>query len=214
MKKKPPKKRPANIERGTLRIQITCKFHATERCGARSLCLTRKVYSEQAEIACPRVPKDYQTLMGDVAEHDQHRLQRPVTFSRISKLINSLIIWVEKLSYVKFLEQLHLQLYQLREEEWEALRRGEGETDAMPSRLSQEQQQIVHLQEATAIGVLGQHSHRAQTTVANFQDYCKNIEGKKRSKKLNANRVFLCDKARYKHNGVFMTCFEMWHKAW
>lgn len=37
-----------------------------------------KLSSEQAEVACPRVLKDYQTLMGDVDVHNQLRLQRQV----------------------------------------------------------------------------------------------------------------------------------------
>ncbi|POM76867.1 Hypothetical protein PHPALM_5858 [Phytophthora palmivora] len=144
MKKKPPKKRTANIER-TLRLQSMRKFQASEYCA---------VYSERAETACPRVPKDYQTLMGDVAEHDQHRLQRQVTLSCISKLINSLIMYSLQLS-IKY--------------------------EYQPSQ--------------TAIGAL------ATITPG-------------RTKKFNANRVFLCDKARHKHSRVFIMSFGMWHKAW
>ncbi|POM74126.1 Hypothetical protein PHPALM_8959 [Phytophthora palmivora] len=127
-----------------------------------------KQTGQQAEVACPRVLKDYQTLMGGVDAHDQLRLQRYALLSWTYMLSLLLIMYVhvtsdtrcnlpsntrytykslflglvdlavinayivfnarragtgqKKINHIKFLKQLHLELYQLRDEDCEGLR--------------------------------------------------------------------------------------------
>ncbi|GMF42308.1 unnamed protein product [Phytophthora fragariaefolia] len=44
--------------------------------------------------------------------------------------------------------------------------------------------------------------------------YCSDCKLTTSSKKPMAWRVFLCDKVRHRHNGTLMSCFEIWHKSW
>lgn len=92
-KKKPIKNRPARIERGTFDVtehrQIP-GFRALRWWDNKAVYMLAsggsvemdrvvrrdKQTGEQGEVACPRVLKDYQTLMGGVDVHDQLRLQR------------------------------------------------------------------------------------------------------------------------------------------
>jgi hypothetical protein len=53
-----------------------------------------KLSGSQAEVHCPRVLKDYQTLMGSADVHDQLRLQRQVLLSCTYKLPTILIVYV------------------------------------------------------------------------------------------------------------------------
>ncbi|POM71657.1 Hypothetical protein PHPALM_11741 [Phytophthora palmivora] len=148
-----------------------------------------RLTGEQAEVACPRVLKDYQTLMGGVDIHGQFRLQRyslqlAIKYKKYYKslflglidlaLINAYIVHnagrasdgMRKLGHVKFMKQLHLELCQLREEGWEALLSSDS------------------------------------------------MEGTPSKARPKAWRVFLCDKVRHEHNGRPMSCFDIWHKAW
>ncbi|POM81531.1 Hypothetical protein PHPALM_483 [Phytophthora palmivora] len=159
--KEPPKNRPASIARGT--FEVTDHMHVPGFRALRwwdnkavyvlasgdSVALDRVVRRNrltggQAEVAYPRVLKDYQTLMGGVDIHDQLRLQRyslqlAIKYMKYCKslflglidlaLINAYIVHnarrgadgMRKLSHVKVIKQLHLELCQLREEAWEAL---------------------------------------------------------------------------------------------
>ncbi|KAK1930142.1 hypothetical protein P3T76_014376 [Phytophthora citrophthora] len=99
---------------------------------------------EQHAVACPRVVKDYQTYMGGVDVHDQLRLQwyslqLCIKYKKYYKglflglvdlaIINAYIVFNAaraasehpKMSHVKFLKELHLELCQLRNEDWEIL---------------------------------------------------------------------------------------------
>ncbi|POM58549.1 Hypothetical protein PHPALM_36791 [Phytophthora palmivora] len=42
----------------------------------------------------------------------------------------------------------------------------------------------------------------------------KSVEVKEEVEEAQCHRVILRDKARHKYNGVLMTCFDMWYKAW
>ncbi|KAG3149226.1 hypothetical protein PC116_g24992, partial [Phytophthora cactorum] len=44
--------------------------------------------------------------------------------------------------------------------------------------------------------------------------YCSDCKLTTSSKRPKAWRVFLCDKARREHNGIPITCFDLWHKVW
>ncbi|POM71749.1 Hypothetical protein PHPALM_11638 [Phytophthora palmivora] len=104
-----------------------------------------KQTGQQAKVACPRVLKDYEKRMGGVDVHDQLRLQRyslqlAIKYKKYYKslflglvdlaVINAYIVFndrragtAQKINYVKFLKQLHLELCQLRDEDWEGLLR-------------------------------------------------------------------------------------------
>ncbi|POM71721.1 LOW QUALITY PROTEIN: Pol protein [Phytophthora palmivora] len=116
----------------------------------------KKLTGEQAEVPCPRVLKDYQTLMGGVDVHDQLRLQRyslqlAIKYKKYYKslflelidlaVINAYIIFnarraadgLSKLPHVNFLKQPHLELCQLQEDDWDGLRESD-EATAIPSK--------------------------------------------------------------------------------
>ncbi|ETK83389.1 hypothetical protein L915_11389, partial [Phytophthora nicotianae] len=109
----------------------------------------REKSGEQAEVACPKVLKDYQTFMGGVDVHDQLRLQRyslqlSLKYKKYYKtlflgfldlaIVNAFIVFNKrrakegkgKLAHVKVLKQLHLELVQLQESDWGALCSREG----------------------------------------------------------------------------------------
>ncbi|KAG6572627.1 Pol protein [Phytophthora cinnamomi] len=98
--------------------------------------------AKEAELMAPIVVKDYQTYMGGVDVHDQLRLQRYslqmarryMKYHRSLFLglidlaiINAFLLYNErrvvdgkpKASHVEFLKRLHLELIQLREEDWD-----------------------------------------------------------------------------------------------
>jgi hypothetical protein len=86
------KKRPSTIDRGTFSVSEALQVPGMTMlcwwdnrpvhflCTGGSLQMDRVARREktgaQAEVACPRVVKDYQTYMGGVDVHDQLRLQR------------------------------------------------------------------------------------------------------------------------------------------
>ncbi|KAJ8523578.1 hypothetical protein ON010_g17541 [Phytophthora cinnamomi] len=97
-KKSPPENRPTSIERGT--FEVTEHIHvpglrALRRLDNKAVYIlvsrgseafdrvvrSDKLTIQQAEVACPRLLKDYQALMGGVDVHDQLRLQRRVLLS-------------------------------------------------------------------------------------------------------------------------------------
>lgn len=85
------KTRPAEIPRGTFTVATSSELpvmkavswwdnkpvHLLSVGGSTDFeRVTRRENGVQTEVACPRVLKDYQTLMGGVDVHDQLRLQR------------------------------------------------------------------------------------------------------------------------------------------
>ncbi|KAF1783197.1 hypothetical protein GQ600_18160 [Phytophthora cactorum] len=74
----------------------------------------REKSGEQTEVACPRVLKNYQMYMGGVDVHDHLRLQRCKAIGK------------PKISHIGFLKQLHLELCQLAERDWDTVRRTQG----------------------------------------------------------------------------------------
>lgn len=108
-KKKLPKNRSAHIERGTFEVtehKQILGFRALRwwdnkavymLASGGSVDLDRVVRRDkqtggQTEAVCPRVLKDYQTLMGGVDVHDQIRLQRQVLLRCLYSLSLSLTI--------------------------------------------------------------------------------------------------------------------------
>uniref|UniRef100_H3H361 PiggyBac transposable element-derived protein domain-containing protein n=1 Tax=Phytophthora ramorum TaxID=164328 RepID=H3H361_PHYRM len=104
---------------------------------------------QDAELIAPRIVKDYQILMGGVDVHDQLRLQRySLQLARRYKkyykslflglidlaIVNAYIVFTcgraadgkLKLSHVVFLKQLHLELCQLQQEDWQHILRHRG----------------------------------------------------------------------------------------
>ncbi|KAE8994147.1 hypothetical protein PR001_g17567 [Phytophthora rubi] len=100
----------------------------------------------QAEVACPRILKKYQTFVGGVDVHDQLRLQRyslqlALKYKKYYKglflgfldlaIVNAFIVYnarrfgdgKRKAKHIHFLKQLHMELVQLQECDWDNLRR-------------------------------------------------------------------------------------------
>ncbi|POM74075.1 Hypothetical protein PHPALM_9008 [Phytophthora palmivora] len=220
-----------------------------------------KLTGEQQEVTCPRIVKDYQTYMGSVDVHDQLRLQRQVLYScmyslRLSikykkyyksrflglvdlAIINAFIICnsrramanLSKLSHVKFLKQLHLELCQLREEDWvtlqnnaclqvtpsKRLQRANGRQAAHQPMQNDEWRSDNNQQgRKRRIRVCKVCSLLKGTGNARGGDssiYCSECKQPNTSKKPMAWRVFLCEKMRHTYNGAAMSCFDIWHKA-
>ncbi|OWZ00911.1 LOW QUALITY PROTEIN: hypothetical protein PHMEG_00027797 [Phytophthora megakarya] len=100
------------------------------------------VTAEQAELMAPRVIKDYQIYMGGVDVHDQLRLQR--CYKKYYKslfldlidlvVVNAFIVYKcrrvkdgkRKATHVEFLKKLHLELIQLKPDDWTQLIRHRG----------------------------------------------------------------------------------------
>lgn len=214
-----------------------------------------KLSGEQLEVACPRVVKDYQTFMGGVDVHDQLRLQRYslqlcIKYKKYYKslflglvdlaVINSYIIFnaaraannMPKMSHVKFAKQLHLQLTQLREEDWATLRGDESfqSTPHNPSQAARRRQAehkpLQNDQWRPGNNNLGRKRRTRACKVCSLlkgiddvpggdsSSYCSKCKLKTASKKPLAWRVFLCEKKRHAWNGELMSCFDIWHRAW
>eukprot|EP00644_Phytophthora_capsici_P011837 jgi/Phyca11/106398/e_gw1.12.625.1 len=137
---------------------------------------------------------------------------------------------LSKLSHVKFLKQLHVELCQLQEDDWIGLRDND-ESTATPSKPRSTPQYNGHtavLNDEWRPG--NNQSGRKRRTRAckvcsllkgtdgarggDSSIYCSDCKLTTLSKKPKAWRVFLCDKVRHRHNGALMSCFEIWHKAW
>ncbi|ETO75575.1 hypothetical protein F444_08880 [Phytophthora nicotianae P1976] len=202
--------------------------------------------------------KDYHTFMGGVDVHDQLRLQRYSLQLAIKykKYYNSLFLGLidlvivnayithnaaraaaglQKLSHVKFMKQLHLELCQLREEDWDALLRDDGQATPTQSPAAGSGRRAIHLplkNEKMRPGNDGKGQKRcvrackvcswmkgiSGTTANDTSTYCSfcklKVKGKTLQNNPQAQRVFLCDKVRHTHNGAAMSCFELWHKGW
>jgi hypothetical protein len=137
-----------------------------------------------------------------------------------------------KLSHVKFLKKLHLELCQLDEANWAALH--DSDTyQATPTKSSARQASRksahVPIQNDEWRGANNSQGRKRRTRVckvcsllkgtddARGEDssvYCAICKLETSSKNPKAARVFLCEKVRHSHDGVPMSCFDMWHKAW
>ncbi|GMF56984.1 unnamed protein product [Phytophthora fragariaefolia] len=267
-KKKPPKNRPKNIERGTFEVTAhlqvpglrvlrwwdnkaiymlafggSVEFDRVVRCD--------KLSGEQTTVACPRVLKDYQTLMGSVDVHDQLRLQRyslqlAIKYKKYYKslflglidlaAINPYVIHnarraadgMRKLNHVKFLKKLHLELRQLRDDDWVSLL-NPNETTPSKSRTKPPTARHLPVQNDEWRPGNNQTGRKRRTRVCkvcsllkdsdDIRDgdssiYCSDCKLTTTSKQPKAWRVFLYDKARRKYNGVSMTRFDIWHRVW
>lgn len=135
-----------------------------------------------------------------------------------------------KLSHVKFIKQMHLELCQLRPDDWEGLLYDE-DAAATPSRSRSRTQQPGHIPVQNDEWRPGnnQAGRKRRTRVCKVCSLLKGTDGARGgdssmycsdcklatpSKKPKAWRVFLCDKARHRHNGALMTCFDIWHRVW
>ncbi|ETO68278.1 hypothetical protein F444_14880 [Phytophthora nicotianae P1976] len=173
-----------------------------------------KLTREQHEVACPRIVKDYQTYMDGVDVHDQLRLQRYslqlcIKYKKNYKglflglvdlaIIDSYIVFnaaraasnLLKTSYIEFLKQLHLELCQLRDEDWEGLIESHADTKR---RVETWQQQSRAKAADKGLYSLVQATNSVQKPMA----WC----------------VFLCEKKRHTLKGKLLSCFDIWHKSW
>ncbi|ETP37457.1 hypothetical protein F442_14729 [Phytophthora nicotianae P10297] len=168
-----------------------------------------KLIREQHEVACPRIVKDYQTCMDGVDVHDQLRLQRYslqlcIKYKKNYKglflglvdlaIIDSYIVFnaaraasnLLKTSYIEFLKQLHLELCQLRDEDWEGLIESHADTKR---RVETWQQQ-------------------SRAKAADKGLYCVLIAKRRWDRPLR--RL----KERHTLKGKLLSCFDIWHKSW
>ncbi|KAE9037189.1 hypothetical protein PR002_g6708 [Phytophthora rubi] len=248
-KKKPPKipkNRPASIERGTfivaealhvpamrvLRWWDTRAVHMLSTGGSVQpdrIVRRETLTGEQQEVACPRVVKDYQTYMG-----------ASMCTTSYDFKVNAFIVFnaaraaagLPKLSHVKFLKQLHIELCQLEEDDWEALCSNVS-FQATPSkepnahRIRRANHQPL-LNDEWRPGNNNQGRKRRTRTckvcsllkdtsnapVGASSTYCSTCKLQTSSKKPMVQRVFLCDKKRHAMKGELRSCFDIWHVCW
>ncbi|EGZ25449.1 hypothetical protein PHYSODRAFT_253494 [Phytophthora sojae] len=196
---------------------------------------------EQHEVACPRIVKDYQTYMGgvDLCIKDKNYYKSLFLGLVGLDIINAFIVFnarraasnLPKLSHVKFLKQLHLELCQLHEEDWEALQSNERfqATPSKPRQLSKAQaahqpvqndewrpgnNQQGRKRRARVCKVCSLLKGNSNARGGDSSVYCSQCKLPNASKKPMVWRVFLCEKVRHTYNGSAMSCFDFWHKAW
>ncbi|POM81831.1 Hypothetical protein PHPALM_147 [Phytophthora palmivora] len=233
-KRKPPKRRPVTIERGTFEVADHAHIQGLRAirwwdnravyrlASGGSVELDRvvcrdKLTGEQAEVPCPR-----SLFLGliDLA------------------VINAYIIFnarrvadgLSKLPHVNFLKQLHLELCQLQEDDWDGLRESD-EATATPSKARTAPMYRGHTvvindewrpgnnqsgrkRRTRACKVCSLLKGTDGARVGDSSIYCSDCKLPTSSKKPKAWRVFLSDKVRHRHNGALMSFFEIWHKAW
>ncbi|KAG2931929.1 hypothetical protein PC116_g3612 [Phytophthora cactorum] len=115
-----------------------------------------------------------------------------------------------KHSHVKFLKQLHLELCQLNPEDWEALLNNDT-VQGTPSKPRAGQQSAGNERVENDEWRPGNNQTGRKRHSSTYCSDCKLTTSSKRPK---AWRVFLCDKARREHNGIPITCLDLWHKVW
>ncbi|POM60489.1 hypothetical protein PHPALM_30649 [Phytophthora palmivora] len=199
---------------------------------------------EQAELACPRVLKDYQTFMGGV---DRAR-STPTTklalkYKKYYKslflgfldlaIINPYIVYNTrreadghtKLTHVKFLKQLHLEFIQLQERDWGALQRMQATSTKSCDTIRQSYHVPVQVDEWRA-GKQGRKRRQRACKVCSVLKesseakggetmfYCSTYKLHSNSKKATVTRVYLCNKVKHTSNGETVSCFEIWHRHW
>lgn len=136
----------------------------------------------------------------------------------------------KKLSYVKFLKQLHLELCQLQEADWEALRQRQCLQVTPTKARARKRTPKIHKpvpndewcvdkkqgrkRRTRACKVCSRLKSSDTTRGGESSMYCSACKLKTTSKKPKASRVYLCDKVKRTHDGQAMSCFEIWHKAW
>ncbi|KAJ8516774.1 hypothetical protein ON010_g18408 [Phytophthora cinnamomi] len=161
---------------------------------------------QQAEVACPRVLKDNQTLMGGVDVHDQLRLQRYSLQLAIEckKYYKSLFLGLIDLAVINAYIVFNARRTA---DGLKKMSHGDDMEEATPSKDHTKPQRAGHRpvqnDECTDDARGGDSSI-----------YCSGCKLTTSSKKPMSWRVFLCDKVRHRHNGALMSCFEIWHKAW
>lgn len=132
-----------------------------------------------------------------------------------------------KLSHVKFLKQLHLELTQLQETDWDALRaveRTPKKSRAPPMQRTHVPVQVdewrdgnngkgrKRRQRACKVCSVLKGSDESRGGETTF--YCSTCKLHTSSKQPLASRVYLCNKVKHVNNGESVSCFEIWHKHW
>ncbi|KAG6611488.1 Pol protein [Phytophthora cinnamomi] len=184
----------------------------------------------------------------DITARDLYSLQLAIKYKKYYKslflglvdlaIINAYIVYnarraadgLKKMSHVKFLKKLHLELCQLTEDDWEGVLSAE-DAQATPSKAPAQPRNGGHVpvpndewrpgnsqagrkRRTRACKVCSLLKGTDDAKGGDSSLYCSDCKLKTSSKKPMAWRVFLCDKVRHKHNGAAMSCFEIWHKAW
>ncbi|OWZ00023.1 hypothetical protein PHMEG_00028878 [Phytophthora megakarya] len=130
-------------------------------------------------------------------------------------IINSYIVFnpaaraasgLSKCSHVTFLKQLHIELCQLRDDDWEALITNES-VQATPSKVPNP---IVNKSSKVCSPLKDSSKSRG----GDSSTYCSTCKLQNASKKPLVWRVFLCEKKRHTFKGELRSCFDIWHKCW
>ncbi|POM60153.1 hypothetical protein PHPALM_31025 [Phytophthora palmivora] len=254
------KKRPINIERGTFTFAESTKvadlkmLHWWDNRPVHMLCtggsiemdrvVRREKTGEQAEVACPRVLKDYQTYMGGVDVHDQLRLQSCAVQEILQELflgfvdlavINAFIVFniartahsKPKISHISFLKQLHLELCQFDEPDWDIVRRSQGLQGTPTKRRTPEgpvEHKPVLTEEMRKGNTEGSTKRRTRACKVctilkekinggDTSSYCSGCV-LQASGKSKSSRVYLCCKVKNIYDGKARSCFDIWHECW
>ncbi|POM69318.1 Hypothetical protein PHPALM_14408 [Phytophthora palmivora] len=254
------KKRPVNMEREAFTvadnklisiIRAVCWWdnrpvHLLAAGGSveQDRVVRREKNGGQAEEACPRVSKDYQTFMGGVDVHDQLRLQKMRLLNSSSQvkkyykslflgfldlaIINAYIVYNTRreddghktLAHVTFLKQYTLNLFSYRREIG-MLAENAGYTYEKP-RYSQAEFSLDEWQEGKQGRKRRQRSCKVCSVLKESSEakggettfYCSTCKLRSNSKKATVTRVYLCNKVKHATNGESVSCFEIWHRHW
>ncbi|POM74175.1 LOW QUALITY PROTEIN: Hypothetical protein PHPALM_8917 [Phytophthora palmivora] len=178
------------------------------------------MYGEQAEVACQRVLNDYQTysLLLDV-RYKKYYKSLFLAFVDLST-INAFI----KISHISFLKQLHLELCQLDEPDWDIVRRSQRPQGTPTKRRTLEGpvERKPVLQEGKRKGNTEGSTKRRTRAFALLNEkinggdtssYCRGcvLQATGKSK---SSRVYLCCKVKNIYDGKARSCFDIWHECW
>ncbi|KAH7476183.1 uncharacterized protein KRP23_6872 [Phytophthora ramorum] len=133
----------------------------------------------------------------------------------------------DKLSHVKFLKQLHLELTQLQESDWDALRNRQGTPTKRRAQSTRRAHVPLQVDEwRPGNGKTGRKRRQRACKVCSLlkgtdeseggetTHHCSTCKLKTTSEKPKASRVYLCTKVKHTHNGESISCFEIWHRHW
>ncbi|OWZ06730.1 hypothetical protein PHMEG_00020976, partial [Phytophthora megakarya] len=129
--------------------------------------------------------------------------------------------------HISFLKQLHLELCQLEECDWEIVRRSQG-LRGTPTKRRAPQGPVEHkpvltdeMRKGNNEGSMKRRTRACKVCTVLKQkisggdtsSYCSGcvLQGSGRSK---SSRVFLCCKVKRDYDGKARSCFDIWHECW
>ncbi|KAF1773957.1 hypothetical protein GQ600_2498 [Phytophthora cactorum] len=116
-----------------------------------------------------------------------------------------------KISHIGFLKQLHLELCQLAERDWDTVRRTQGLRGLRPS---VEPPRELWSMLLFLLRRCGKETQRAEKISGGDTAYYCSACVLEDSRKGKSPCVFLCNKVKHIYDGKARTCFEIWHNYW